>query len=232
MRFADTASTIPQHHIQNGYSEKCILIVDDDPLFRKLFGKKLENAGFTNTHCVMEPYSAIRFLEMYCCDVVFLDIGIDEKEDEKLRFLEMIRNRGFRNSVAMLSACPSQDCLLRAAICGANDFLVKTLRLDIVPATLRLLQKKIGIQRFNSDTDIFDNSGFMQSMGLTPSDIKLLKEYSKGFPRYTELAHRLGRPCVQIRKQFSGIYKKLHKHLKIENPAQLSSLITIFSLFQ
>ena len=221
----------PRPQILSSHHDKCVLIIDGDLLFVRSAIKRLNTAGIMNIHFEKDPKSAFNFLKSNSCDFILIDIDVGT-EGEGFQFLELLRIRGYGNHVATMSQCPSQEAIIQAAVCGANDFWVKSMRLDIVSETLRLLQTRTGLNRSCPSSPIFESSGFLQSMGLSASDIALLKEYSKGFPRYTELANRIGRPSVQVRKQFSEIYKKLHNNLNIENPAQLSSLITIFSLFR
>ncbi len=210
-------------------ADRCILVVDRDELFKRTVRKKLTGAGFEKIECFFHTKQALFFLEKNRCDLIFLDIG-DSFEEEGVRFLERVRANGFQKNIAVLSSGPSKRDLIKAAFLGVNDFLVKSIHLDIVSETKRLLNTRRSSGVSDVGPDIFEKTGFMRSMGLSVSDIKLLKAYSRGFPKYTELAERTRRSGVQVRKQFSEIYKKLHENFDINNPAQLSSLITVLSL--
>lgn len=73
-------------------------------------------------------------------------------------------------------------------------------------------------------------SACLFSLGLSRAEVGLLVEFARDFPRGRELAERLGRSETQLRKAFSRIYEKLGATIAVETPAQLSQLLTLFSL--
>jgi adenylate cyclase len=109
-----------------------ILIVDDDPLNRRLLTKSLETGGHRTT-AVDNGFAALTSLETDRPDVVLLDImmpGLDGievlerlKADSELRHIPVI----------MISGVDDTDSIVRCLEAGADDYLPK----PFDPAILR-----------------------------------------------------------------------------------------------
>jgi class 3 adenylate cyclase len=109
-----------------------ILIVDDDPLNRRLLAKSLEVEGHRTTD-VQDGFAALASLRAELPDVVLLDIempGVDGievleriKADEELRHVPVI----------MISGIEDTDAIVRCLEAGAEDYLPK----PFDPAILR-----------------------------------------------------------------------------------------------
>jgi adenylate cyclase len=101
-----------------------ILIVDDDPLNRRLLSKSLEAEGYRTTD-VDNGFEALKALEADQPDVVLLDIvmpGLDGIE-----VLERMKsNPEFAHiPVVMISGVDDTDAVVRCIEAGAEDFLPK-----------------------------------------------------------------------------------------------------------
>jgi DNA-binding NarL/FixJ family response regulator len=215
------------------YSQlKCsILIVDNDDLALRKSRNQLTLSGFKDVETRRSVHSAQQRISERCADIIFLDIVSEKNQERGFEFLSRLHARKSRGVVVVISAQPSFQLLYRAAMSGASEFLVKTLTLDLSKEIPRLLDKR----RMNDfslwQPDAFLRSGVFQSMGLSKGEIETLGEFACGFPRHREIANRLGKNSTYIRKTFSRIYEKVGSYFPVDNPAQLSHLITICSLF-
>src|SRR5213593_4782938 len=101
-----------------------ILIVDDDPLNRRLLTKSLEDEGHRTT-AVADGFAALSTLEADRPDVVLLDIempGLDGIE-----VLERIKaDKDLRHTpVIMISGVDDAESIVRCIETGADDYLPK-----------------------------------------------------------------------------------------------------------
>ncbi len=209
-----------------------VLVVDSDEFVLRRYSSRLANAGFTHVSAAESIDLATEHLEKNPCDLIFLDLSNGSKKEEVFTFVELARYRGYRGVFAIISAEPSYNDIYKAAIIGANDFFLKGSNLDIVNETLELLGRNQCSKGNSWHSDTAKHIGFFRSAGLTKQEINMVAQFAKGFPKYCQLAARLGRSDSYIHKSFSRIYEKMSVKLSVENPSQLSHLITVCSLFK
>lgn len=137
------------------------------------------------------------------------------------------KGEGSSTAIAVVTRDPSLEDLMNALYHGALDYLYLGPRLNLSREISRLLTKaELGSTRQWNPEGI-KSLGFLRSLGLSKYEIDLLVEYARDFPRLKELARRLKKSEIYLRKCFSRIYDKLGDLLAIDNQAQLARLLTI-----
>jgi DNA-binding NtrC family response regulator len=124
-----------------------VLVVDDDPLLRKLVTNQLSLSGFDASPAASgeEALAALRAADR---DVVLLDIRMDGMTG--LDTLREIRKIDDAPEVIMLTADTSLGTGLEAMRLGAYDYLTKPSTLDEMEAVIRKADEKRRLVRQNA----------------------------------------------------------------------------------
>ncbi|MCH7921742.1 MAG: response regulator [Nitrospinae bacterium] len=111
-----------------------ILVVDDEPLFRKMLRKFLVGEGFSVVEA-RDGDEAILAYKNQRADVVLLDVRMPGKDGlETLRELIAIDPEA---RVMMLTAVRDEDVIDQALAEGAADYVTKPINLKNLGATLQ-----------------------------------------------------------------------------------------------
>ena len=208
-----------------------VMIVDRDINIRKQWTKALEAAGFGMICAVPAPETALHYIHRDTYDVIFVEIRDHVFGNQGLDFIAAIRKQGFTGKLAVTTTDPTADLCYRAARTGANDFLVKGPYLDIATHACRLTETGPFPQDTMWRPETILATGLFASLGVTHCELKVLEEFARGFPKQQDIAARLEKDQVYVRKVFSRIYKKLEGQIAVKTQAQLSHLLTICALF-
>ncbi|HEX8161531.1 MAG TPA: sigma-54 dependent transcriptional regulator [Pyrinomonadaceae bacterium] len=124
-----------------------VLVVDDDPLLRKLVTDQLSRSGFDASSAASgeEALDSVRATDY---DVVLLDIRMDGMTG--LDTLREIRKTDDAPEVIMLTADTSLGTGLEAMRLGAYDYLTKPSTLDEMEAVIRKADEKRRLVRQNA----------------------------------------------------------------------------------
>jgi DNA-binding response OmpR family regulator len=112
-----------------------ILIVDDDAALRESLTEQLQhNSEFATVECgtataALDAVKAERF------DAILLDVGLPDMDGREL--CQMIRRDGITVPVVMLTAADSEGDTVMGLEAGANDYVTKPFRLNVLLARLR-----------------------------------------------------------------------------------------------
>jgi DNA-binding NarL/FixJ family response regulator len=203
-----------------------IVVLDDNPRFLTAAKRSLVAHGFTDVLLAETATRAEPHVGSGAPDLLLVDIHLGGREDG-LDFLRAARERGFDGLAAVISGDSSPAEFFRAAMGGANDFLVKGIRLDLGAEVKRILSQGAldagGEFRPENVADL----GYLRTIGLTHREIEILAEFAIDFPRYKDLSARLQQSEGQIRKAFSRICVKLG----IDNLPQLTHLLTVCGMY-
>jgi two-component system, OmpR family, copper resistance phosphate regulon response regulator CusR len=112
-----------------------ILIVDDEPGITSFLEKGFAAAGFT-TMAVHDGREAAAIARDESFDVMVLDLGLPSLDG--LSVLRMMRARGERMPVIILSARGELDTTIAGFEGGANDYMVKPFRFEELLARVRV----------------------------------------------------------------------------------------------
>lgn len=208
-----------------------IMIVDSDAPLRKQWASALETAGYGLICGVSDPDTAAFYLQKDSYDIIFVDVTDHVSGNPGLDFVARIRQQGFGGLLVVVTEEPTADLCYRAARIGANDFLVKGPHLSIATHATRLTRGRHTTRNNMWRPETILATGLFTSLGVTHCELKVLEEFARGFPKQQDIAARLEKDNVYVRKVFSKIYKKLEGQMAVKNQAQLSHLLTICSLF-
>ena len=204
-----------------------IVIVDDDMLFLNSLRRFLEFAGFVNVKIVADPNTALTLVNLSNPDLLMVDIHFDECSIDGLQLLRTARKQGYAGKAVVISGDRSPEQFFKAARIGACDFLVKGPHLDVAKEIDAILRGDRGNHTQWTRQEAIMNLGFLRSFGLSDREVEILAEFSVDFPRMRELAERIDKSEVQLRKIFSRIYAKL----EVENLSQLTHVLSVCEMF-
>lgn len=105
-----------------------ILVADDDPVIRKLFEKRLENAGYEVT-VASDGLEAARLLDATTFDVVITDL-VMPGDIGGIELLKIAKEKSVDIEVIVITAHSSIDTAVDAMKKGAVDYLEKPVNFD------------------------------------------------------------------------------------------------------
>lgn len=105
-----------------------ILIVDDDPVLRRLLDERLKKAGYT-TEVAEDGYKAKALLKQKRYDVVLTDLMMPG-DIGGIEVLDIAKKRDSSIEVVLITAHSSIDTAVEAMKKGAHDYLEKPINFD------------------------------------------------------------------------------------------------------
>ncbi|MBN1287443.1 MAG: response regulator transcription factor [Anaerolineae bacterium] len=161
-----------------------ILIVDDEQAIRDALGRKLQREGYDVT-LARDGIEGLRAFHVEQPHLVVLDIVMPEMDG--LTVCRRIREVGNKAPVLMLSAqAITEEDIIEGLEAGADEYLVKPVRLNEFVARVRALLRRVQIEEPSADEAIYDD-GYLsvdligrhvrvkgQRIHLTPTEFKLL----------------------------------------------------------
>jgi DNA-binding response OmpR family regulator len=116
-------------------ARKQILLIEDDQVSRDLLAEQL---GLYGSYFTVQASSASEGLEKVKAahyDAVLLDIGLPDMDGREL--CKLMRRQGVRAPVIMLTAADSDAETILGLESGANDYVTKPFRINVLLARLR-----------------------------------------------------------------------------------------------
>ncbi len=202
-------------------STQRIYLLDDSGRFLTAAKRILKAAGFKSLEVFLDPKAARDKMNAGWPDLFLVDIHLGGEHDG-LDFLQSIRNGGYMGKAVVISGDTSREQFFRAALAGADDFLLKGPHVDVGKEVIRFLDGKDAPEQAKMTVS---ELGYLRTFGLSPREIEVLEEFCDGFPRYREFAERIDKPERQVRKLFSRVLSKLG----LENLSQLAHVLTVCS---
>ena len=199
-----------------------ILIVDDDEQFVRSLRRRLAQRGF-DTRCAADADSASREIAERSPDVVLLDVHLGEVNG--LDHIDAFRAHGFRGPVIMLSGDASFEMAHRAAIAGADGYLLKGCE-DVIPELVRCLERR-SESGGSPEPMPMSALAYLATRGLTEWELLLAAELASGGAKEKQIAERTGRSETAVRKGFESIRKKMGARTQHD----LSRMIGVLSCF-
>ena len=157
-----------------------VMVVDDDPAFRRLCGVALETEGIEHVAVgsSVEALKALDGEQAGSFDLILLDMELPGMKGWEL--LKVLRDRGRQVPVVLVSVLDGVEEKVRALDLGADDYIVKPCSFDELllrlHAVLRRIRSRAGIQVGNLDIDpllrrVRQNG---RTIDLTPREFELL----------------------------------------------------------
>ena len=112
-----------------------ILIVDDDDDLRELL---IDQFSLDEEFLTREAATAARALALVegeAPDVVLMDVGLPDMDGRDA--VRMMRERGFKNPIIMITGYPEDDDAVLGLESGANDYVNKPFRFAVLLARIR-----------------------------------------------------------------------------------------------
>ncbi|HXE15905.1 MAG TPA: response regulator transcription factor [Stellaceae bacterium] len=160
-----------------------ILIVDDDDMLRHALAEQLQ---LHEEFAVDEAATAARALDLAKTqrfDAVLLDVGLPDMDGRAL--CRLLRRNGVRAPVLMLTGADSDADTILGLDAGANDYITKPFRLDVLLARLRAQLRQheasedavftIGPYTFRPSAKLLTVEGGKQKIRLTEKETAILK---------------------------------------------------------
>ncbi|MFN3756600.1 MAG: response regulator [Flavobacterium sp.] len=155
-------------------------------------------------------------------DVILMDIEMPEMNGIEATF--QVKQKYPQIKIIMLTVFDNDEHIFNAIKAGADGYLLKEVSPDmlhngiletlnggaamhpsIAMKTLKLLRNPI----------VFENVSLDEEIKLTPREIEVLEQLSKGL-NYQQIAENLILSPATIRKHIENIYTKLQVHNKLE----------------
>jgi DNA-binding NarL/FixJ family response regulator len=203
-------------------SRREFLVVDDDEQLVRSVRRRLAQNGF-ETRAAIDIESAVREIAKRAPDFVLLDVHLGEVNG--LDRIDDLRAAGFGGPVIVLSGDSSFAMAHRAAIAGADGYLLKGVE-DVIPELLRCLERRAAPGGSPEMMPVSAMS-YLATRGLTAWELALAAELAKGGAKEKEIAARTGRSDTAVRKGFESIRKKLGAGTQLD----LSRMIGVLSCF-
>jgi DNA-binding response OmpR family regulator len=160
-----------------------ILIVDDDDMLRHALAEQLE---LHEEFAVSEAPTAGKALDLAKTqrfDAVLLDVGLPDMDGRAL--CRLLRRSGVRAPVLMLTGADSDADTILGLDAGANDYITKPFRLDVLLARLRAQLRQheasedaiftIGPYTFRPSAKLLTDESGKRKIRLTEKETAILK---------------------------------------------------------
>ena len=160
-----------------------IMIVDDDAALRQSLAEQLElHAEFASLQCDSAA-TALQIVETERFDAVLLDLGLPDMDGCEL--CRAMRRAGITVPIVMLAAPDSEADAVLGLDAGANDYVIKPFRLNVLLARLRahLRQSElsedavltIGPYTFRPSAKLMTDVSGRRKVRLTEKEAAILK---------------------------------------------------------
>jgi DNA-binding response OmpR family regulator len=160
-----------------------ILIVDDDAALRTSLAEQLElNGEFVSTQCESAA-QALQVVSTERFDAILLDVGLTDMDGREL--CRMLRRAGVQVPIVMLTGADSDADTVLGLDSGADDYVTKPFRLNVLLARLRahLRQNEhsddavftIGPYTFRPSAKTLLDAGGHKKVRLTEKETAILK---------------------------------------------------------
>lgn len=121
-----------------GYSPK-VLVVDDEPRYRRLIVTNLKLAGYQAVEAP-DGIAALELLAVHDPDVVLLDLRLPDLDGYEV--CRRIRHRS-RVPIVMVTAMDTEAATIQGLDFGADDYVVKPFRPEELLARIRAVLRRV-----------------------------------------------------------------------------------------
>jgi two-component system KDP operon response regulator KdpE len=118
-----------------------VLIVDDDPTFRKGLAASLKTSG-CSVELARNAEEALHYVREWPVDIVLLDINMPEIGG--VEACHRIRAAAPRSGILMLTVREAEDDKVQALGAGADDYITKPFRLRELMARMGAVRRRTG----------------------------------------------------------------------------------------
>jgi DNA-binding response OmpR family regulator len=162
---------------------RTILIVDDDTLLRHSLAEQLQLHEEFSTREAGSAAEALDEVKAHASDAILLDVGLPDMDGREL--CRLMRRNGVRAPILMLTAADGEADTILGLDSGANDYITKPFRLNVLLARLRAQLRQhelsedavftIGPYSFRPGAKILIDEGARKKVRLTEKETAILK---------------------------------------------------------
>jgi DNA-binding response OmpR family regulator len=164
-------------------SGRRILIVDDDELLRHTLAEQFQLHEEFSVAEAANAAAALDVTKEQRFDAVLLDVGLPDMDGRAL--CRLLRRNGVRAPILMLTGADSDADTILGLDAGANDYIAKPFRLDVLLARLRAQLRQheasedaifaIGPYSFRPGAKLLLDEGGKKKIRLTEKETAILK---------------------------------------------------------
>ena len=118
-------------------NRKSLLIIDDDEPFLQALIKQIELHEEFNSTGVTTGESALEKTKAETFDVIILDVGLPDMNGREV--CRLMRRNGVTAPIIMLTGSDTEAETILGLDAGANDYIAKPFRIDVLLARMRAL---------------------------------------------------------------------------------------------
>jgi len=164
-------------------SGRKILIVDDDSALRRSLAEQLQlHEEFAPAEAETAA-QAFEIAKQHYYDAILLDVGLPDMDGREL--CRLMRRAGVRSPILMLTGADSDADAILGLDSGANDYITKPFRLNVLLARLRAQLRQheqsedavfsIGPYSFRPSAKLLTDNGGRKKVRLTEKETAILK---------------------------------------------------------
>ena len=121
--------------MDNRETHKRILLVEDEEALRQSLAEQLRlHEEFDTVECA-DAAAALRAIQTQRFDAILLDVGLPDMDGREL--CRLIRRAGVKTPIMMLTAADSEADTILGLDSGANDYITKPFRVNVLLARIR-----------------------------------------------------------------------------------------------
>ena len=164
-------------------TSKRVLIVDDDDALRGSLAEQLELHEGLTVDQAADGRTALELIGEHGFDIILLDVGLPDADGRDL--CRLLRRRGVKAPVIMLTAHDSDADTILGLDSGANDYISKPFRLGVLLARLRAQLRQhelsddatfaIGPYQFRPSAKMLVSRETNRKLHLTEKETAILK---------------------------------------------------------
>lgn len=164
-------------------TSKRVLLVDDDETLREMLVSQLSAQGDYRTEAVATGAEGLAMAKAEPFDVVLLDIGLPDLDGRDV--CRQMRSANVKCPIIMLTAVDGEAETVIGLDAGANDYIVKPFRLNVLLARLRAHIRQyersddakfvIGPYTFWPSAKLLVNTASKKKVRLTEKETAILK---------------------------------------------------------
>jgi DNA-binding response OmpR family regulator len=165
------------------HAARKILIVDDDAALRQSLAEQLGRDGeFVSTECCCAA-EALDTIGRERFDAILLDVGLPDMDGREL--CRKLRSEAVSVPIVMLTAADSDGDTVQGLDAGANDYVTKPFRLNVLLARLRAQLRQserrddavfaIGPYTFQPGAKLMTDSSGRKKVRLTEKETAILR---------------------------------------------------------
>jgi DNA-binding response OmpR family regulator len=162
---------------------KKILLIDDDRAFRRALAAQIDQSDDLTCIQVGTAVEGLEAAKRTNCNAVLLDVGLPDMDGREL--CKVMRRQEIRVPVIMLSAAASDADIILGLEAGANDYVTKPFRFNVLLARLRAHLRQhersedvvmtIGPYEFHPAAKVLMERGGKKTVRLTAKESSILK---------------------------------------------------------